>query len=191
MRLETPSSDRAAEASLRPAAPGDLTAVQSIYGFYVARSTATFEETLPDLDEMAQRFEAIVGRGLPFLVAEAAGSIAGFAYAAPFRQRSAYRYTVEDSIYVRDGMDGRGIGRALLAAVIDACEALDCRQMIAVIGDFGQRPFDPIARRPRFPAGRNAPRRRLQVRALDRQRLHATAAWRRRSVAATGLILQS
>lgn len=135
MRLEAPSSDRAAKASLRPAAPGDLAAVQSIYGFYVARSTATFEETLPDLDEMAQRFEAIAGRGLPFLVAEAAGTIAGFAYAAPFRQRSAYRYTVEDSIYVRDGMDGRGIGRALLGAVIDACEALDYRQMIAVIGD--------------------------------------------------------
>lgn len=136
MSLETPPSGLArGSIALRPAAAADLAAIQAIYAVYVAESTATFEETLPDLAELAQRREAIVARGLPYLVAEAQGAVAGFAYAAPFRLRTAYRYTVEDSIYVRDGMDGRGIGRTLLQAVIDACTALDYRQMIAVIGD--------------------------------------------------------
>ena len=86
---------------------------------------------------LERRRAAVAERGLPFLVAEADGRVLGFAYAAPFRPRAAYRYTVEDSVYVAPDATGRGVGRAVLAAVLDACEAIDLRQVVAVIGDSG------------------------------------------------------
>jgi phosphinothricin acetyltransferase len=101
----------------------------------VLHGLATFEEEPPSIEELAGRFRDVTGRGLPYLVAEAGGVVAGFGYCAPYRLRSAYRYTLEDSIYVRHDMTGRGVGRALLEELIRRCERLGYRQIIAVIGD--------------------------------------------------------
>ena len=119
---------------VRLADPGDAAALARIYGHHVTHGLGTFEEQPPDAAEMAARVSAVTTLGLPYLVAERDG-ILGFAYVAPFRPRGAYRHTVEDSVYVAPGAAGRGVGKALLAAVIDRCEALDLRQMLAVIGD--------------------------------------------------------
>jgi phosphinothricin acetyltransferase len=97
--------------------------------------TASFELEPPDLDEMQLRWRAIVSAGLPYLVAQVSGCVAGYAYAGPYRPRAAYRDTVEDSIYLRPDMSGCGYGRKLLAALIEACEALGLRQMVGVVGD--------------------------------------------------------
>jgi L-amino acid N-acyltransferase YncA len=120
---------------IRDATDDDMAAVQAIYAFYVSRTAASFEEEVPSIDEMKARRLSVTGRGLPFLVAVEEGEVLGYTYAGPFRQRSAYRYTVEDSIYVAPFVVRRGIGRVLLAALIERCTALGYRQMIAVIGD--------------------------------------------------------
>jgi phosphinothricin acetyltransferase len=120
---------------LRPACVSDLGAIQAIYAAHVLTGTGTFEEIPPDVAEMATRYEATTGRGLPYLVAEGEEGLRGFAYAAPYRLRSGYRFTVEDSIYLHTDAMGRGIGRALLAELVDRCTGLGLRQMIAVIGD--------------------------------------------------------
>ncbi len=120
---------------LREAADSDLAAIRDIYAHYVATSLASFEETPPDAAEMARRRRELLARGLPFLVAEADGAVVGFAYAAPYRLRSAYRFTVEDSIYVAPGALGRGIGQMLLKGLVARCAELGYRQMVAVIGD--------------------------------------------------------
>ncbi|MGI9169300.1 MAG: GNAT family N-acetyltransferase [Caulobacteraceae bacterium] len=120
---------------VRPATAGDAAAVAAIYGHHVLHGAGTFEEEPPDLAETARRLGAVTAFGLPFLVAEKDGEVAGFAYAAPFRPRAAYRYTVEDSVYVAPGLLRAGIGRALLAGVIAASEARGLRQMMTVIGD--------------------------------------------------------
>ncbi len=112
-----------------------MAAVRDIYAHYVLRSLATFEETPPTLDEMFARRRASVELGLPYLVAEARGEILGFAYAAAYRARPAYRFTIEDSVYVAEGMSGRGIGSALLGELIARCERGPWRQMLAVVGD--------------------------------------------------------
>ncbi len=121
---------------LRPAQPEDIPAVQAIYAHHVLHGLGTFEEIPPTQAEMANRCAAVVERGLPWLVAEE-GEVLGYAYAGPFRTRAAYRFTVEDSVYVADAARGKGIGRALLAAVISECEAMGLRQLIGVIGDSG------------------------------------------------------
>jgi L-amino acid N-acyltransferase YncA len=121
--------------AIRPASAADLAAVVAIYAHYVETSTATFEETVPTRAEMELRWRAVVERGLPFFVAARDGDVVGYAYAALFRQRTAYRFTVEDSIYVRADFGGRGLGRRLLRAVIADCTAGGYRQMVAVIGD--------------------------------------------------------
>lgn len=114
----------------------DLPGLHAIYAEAVATGTASFELTPPDLAEMGRRRDALLSAGYPFLVAEAAdGTVAGYAYAGPFRPRPAYRLTVEDSIYVAPAHQGRGLGRVLLEALIARCEAQGLRQMIAVIGD--------------------------------------------------------
>ena len=123
--------------TLRPATTGDLAAIQAIYAHHVLTGLGTFEETPPTVDEMAGRFAAVRDRGLPWLVAEEDGRVLGYAYAGAFRPRAAYRYTVEDSIYVAPDASGRGLGRSLLQALIADCEALGLRQMAAVIGDSG------------------------------------------------------
>jgi len=120
---------------IRPAAPADLGAVRDIYAHHVLHGLASFEEEPPSREEIARRHQDVVGRGLPWLVAEFGDAIAGYGYCAPYRTRSAYRYSLEDSVYVRHDMHGRGIGTALLAELIGRCEVLGYRQLIAVIGD--------------------------------------------------------
>jgi len=122
---------------VRPAAPADLEAVQAIYAHHVRHGLGTFEEVAPPLEEIGRRHAAVRALSLPWLVAEVDGRVAGYAYAGPFRTRAAYRYTVEDSVYVAPEAQGRGLGRALLGAVIADCEAMGLRQMAAVIGDSG------------------------------------------------------
>jgi phosphinothricin acetyltransferase len=124
---------------LRPAEDGDLPAVQAIYARHVLHGTASFEEVPPDLAEMARRREEIRARGLPYLVAVAGGRVLGYAYAAPYRARVAYRFTLEDSIYLADEAVGRGLGRRLLDRLIADGTALGYRQMAAVIGDSANR----------------------------------------------------
>lgn len=109
--------------------------VQAIYAHFVSHGRASFEEVPPDLAEMRRRREAVEAAGLPYLVAVQAGAILGYAYATAYRPRRAYRFTVENSVYVAPDGHGRGTGSRLLAAVIAACEAGPWRQMVAVIGD--------------------------------------------------------
>lgn len=113
----------------------DLAAIAAIYAAAVLHGTASFELEPPSEEEMRRRRAALIGAGYPYLVAERDGTILGYAYAGAYRTRPAYRATVEDSIYVALGSQGQGVGRALLNALIAACEAQDFRQMIAVIGD--------------------------------------------------------
>jgi phosphinothricin acetyltransferase len=120
---------------LRAAAESDVAAIAAIYAHHVRTGTATFELDAPDTAEMVRRWREVTTRGLPYLVAIAGGQVTGYAYAAPYRPRPAYRFTVEDSIYVRPDAQGRGVGRALLAELIDASARAGARQMIAVIGD--------------------------------------------------------
>lgn len=122
---------------IRTAGAADAEALAAIYGHHVLNGFGTFEEVPPTAEEMARRREAVAARGLPYLVAEDAGQVVGFAYASPFRPRPAYRYTVEDSVYVAPDRMGQGVGRAALSAVLEACEALGVRQVVAVIGDSG------------------------------------------------------
>ena len=121
--------------TIRPATAADIPAITTIYAFEVREKTASFELTAPDEAEMMRRFTAISGGGFPYLVAEAGGRIAGYAYAGPYRPRPAYRYTVENSVYLDPAFYRRGIGSALLRELIAQCTAHGYRQMIAVIGD--------------------------------------------------------
>jgi len=121
--------------SLRAATPEDFAAITKIYADHVSAGTATFEIEPPDLPEMLRRWREVTERGLPYLVATHGDVVAGYAYAGAYRPRPAYRYTVEDSIYLRPDCVGQGIGRALLAALIAGCERAGARQMVAVIGD--------------------------------------------------------
>jgi L-amino acid N-acyltransferase YncA len=120
---------------VRPAAPPDLPAIQAIYAHHVRHGLASFEEEPPPLDEIRRRFDDVTRRGLPYLVADFGGSVAGYGYCAPYRARSAYRYALEDSVYVRPDVQGRGVGGALLAELIRRCETAGYRQLVAIIGD--------------------------------------------------------
>jgi phosphinothricin acetyltransferase len=122
---------------VRPATEADADALAAIYGDAVLNGFGTFEEVAPTAADMDARRRAVQDRGLPYLVAEEDGVVLGFAYAGPFRPRAAYRYTLEDSVYVAPDAKGKGVGRAVLTAVIAACEALGVRQLMAVIGDSG------------------------------------------------------
>jgi L-amino acid N-acyltransferase YncA len=119
---------------VRAASEADMAAVRDIYAHHVLHSLATFEETPPTLEDMLARRRASVDLGLPYLVAEAGTEILGFAYAAAYRPRPAYRFAVEDSIYVADGLGGQGIGSALLGELIARCETGPWRQMVAIVG---------------------------------------------------------
>ncbi|GAA3843163.1 GNAT family N-acetyltransferase [[Pseudomonas] carboxydohydrogena] len=121
--------------TIRPATAADIPAITAIYAFEVREKTASFEMTPPDEAEMMRRFAAITGGGFPYLVADVGGHVAGYAYAGPYRPRPAYRYTVENSVYLDPAYYRRGIGRALLDELIAQCTAHGYRQMIAVIGD--------------------------------------------------------
>lgn len=121
--------------TLRPSTDADIGACAEIYREAVRHGTGTFELEEPDDAEMGTRRAAILAQGLPWLVAERAGTVLGYAYANQFRPRRAYRFCVEDSIYLAPAARGRGVGRLLLAELIARCEALGIRQMLAVIGD--------------------------------------------------------
>lgn len=120
---------------LRPSTTADLPAITRIYSWAVAEGTGTFELDRPDEAEMARRREDVLAKGLPWLVAEREGRTLGYAYANHFRPRRAYRFCLEDSIYVDPAAQGQGIGRVLLAELLAQCEARGARQMLAVIGD--------------------------------------------------------
>jgi phosphinothricin acetyltransferase len=127
---------RPAPVTIRDSQADDIPAITAIYARYVTASLATFDEVAPSPEEMAQRRTDLLAMGLPFIVAaEPGGRLAGYAYAAKFRLRSAYRFTLEDSIYVDPSAIRRGIGSALLRTLIERCTALGHRQMVAVIGD--------------------------------------------------------
>ena len=123
---------------LRDARDDDMGAVQAIYAHHVLHGTASFEEEPPPLAEMQRRRADVLARGLPYLVAEVDGRIAGYSYATPYRARSAYRFSIENSVYVDHARHRAGIGRALLTELIARCERGDWRQMIAIIGDSEQ-----------------------------------------------------
>jgi len=120
---------------IRPSTAADLPAMARIYGHAVQYGTGTFELEAPDEAEMARRRDAVLANGLPWLVAERAGQVLGYAYANHFRPRRAYRFCVEDSIYLDEQSCGHGVGRVLLAELLAQCEARGARQMLAVIGD--------------------------------------------------------
>lgn len=121
--------------TIRPARDDDLPAIHAIYHHAVIHGTASFELEPPDLAEMARRRRTLLDESYPYLAAERDGVMLGYAYAGPYRPRPAYRATVEDSIYIHPDAAGQGLGKALLSSLLGACEALGCRQMMAVIGD--------------------------------------------------------
>lgn len=120
---------------VRDATAGDLPAITALYGLNVETGAASFETGPPPVAEMAARQAAVTGLGLPWLVAEIDGAFAGYGYAGAFRPRPGYRFAVEDTVYVEPARRGRGVGKALLTALIDRCAAMGLRQMVAVIGD--------------------------------------------------------
>src|SRR5277367_4544855 len=120
---------------IRPTSAADLPSITEIYAHEVCQGTATFELVPPDLAEMTRRFRALIDGGFPYFVATLEGRVVGYAYASVYRPRPAYRFTVENSVYVRPAIHRRGIGRQLLQRLIAECEVRGFRQMIAVIGD--------------------------------------------------------
>ena len=147
---------------VRAAVPADAGPVAAIFAHYVATSVATFEEVAPTAADWRQRLGELAARNLPFLVAEAAatgggvaragvagggGPVCGFAYASPWRPKSAYRHTVEDTVYLSPGCTGRGIGSALLGTLLAGCAAAGARQVIAVIADTGSDASAALHRR--------------------------------------------
>ena len=123
--------------TIRDAAPADIPAIHAIYAHHVLHGLASFEEVPPPVEEMRARFDAIVSAGKPYIVAEVYGGVAGYGYASAYRTRSAYRYTLENSVYVAEGMRGKGVGSALLRTLVERCQRGPWRQMLAIIGDSG------------------------------------------------------
>ncbi len=120
---------------IRAALPSDLPEIQSIYAHHVLTGTGTFEEEPPSVEEIAERFRATTGRGWSWRVATDATGVLGYGYYTQFRDRSAYRFAVEDSVYVRQDVRGQGVGKALVRQLIEDATSAGFRQMIAVIGD--------------------------------------------------------
>jgi L-amino acid N-acyltransferase YncA len=125
---------------VRDSRDSDLPAITAIYGHAVRFGTASFEYDPPDIDDMARRRVDILDKGFPYLIAEQNGAVVGYAYANTYRTRPAYRFAVEDSIYIAPDQQGRGVGRMLLPALLTRCAALDLRLVIAVIGDSASAP---------------------------------------------------
>lgn len=135
--MTSPALEGQHDIVIRSTTEADVVAIQAIYAHHVLHGLATFEEIPPTLDEMLARRAAVIERGLPYLSAEMDGAVVGYSYASAYRPRPAYRHTVEDSVYIAEGHYGLGIGRMLLATLIERCEAGPWRQMIAIIGDSG------------------------------------------------------
>ncbi len=123
--------------TVRDALAADFQVIAALYAHHVQTGLASFEEVPPSADEMLRRFQGVRARGLPWRVAEFDGRLAGYCYASPYHARSAYRFTVQDSVYVAEDCIGRGVGTVLLQDVIEICTARGYRQMIAVVGDSG------------------------------------------------------
>ena len=134
------------DVTIRPATPADIPTITRIYAHAVQNGTATFELEPPDEAEMTRRMTALLDGNFPYLAAENGGALAGYAYAGLYRPRPAYRFTVEDSIYIDPNAQRRGVGRALLKRLILECEKRGFRQMIAVIGDSAQVPSIEVHR---------------------------------------------
>jgi L-amino acid N-acyltransferase YncA len=130
-----PTEGESTGMDIRDATEADVPDMQAIYAHHVLHGTGTFEEDPPSVEEMLARFHKVVDRGCVWLVAADATGVLGYGYYAQFRDRSAYRFTVEDSIYVREDVRGQGVGKALVARLIELATAAGLRQMIAVIGD--------------------------------------------------------
>jgi phosphinothricin acetyltransferase len=142
--------------------------VAAIFAHYVTTSVTTFEEVPPTAAHWRQRRDDLAGQNLPFLVAEAEAAVCGFAYASPWRPKPAYRHTVEDTVYVSPGSTGRGLGGALLGALLAGCEQAGARQVIAVIADTGSDASAALHRRFGFTqAGRLTGVGRKQGRWID------------------------
>ena len=120
---------------IRPSTPADLPAITAIYAWNVLHGTGTFELDVPEQTEISRRRDDVLSKGLPWLVAERDGDLLGYAYANHFRPRRAYRFCLEDSVYLAEAAQGQGVGTLLLAELMARCEALGARQMLAVIGD--------------------------------------------------------
>jgi len=135
---------------VRDASEADVAAIRDIYAHHVLHGLATFEEVPPSVEEMALRRSAVLALGLPYLAAEEQGQVVGYAYATSYRPRPAYRYTIEDSVYVAHGLGRRGIGGALLGTLIARCERGPWRQMLAVIGDSANQASIAVHRRMGF-----------------------------------------
>jgi L-amino acid N-acyltransferase YncA len=135
---------RAPTLVIRDAGDSDIAAVAAIYAHHVRQGLASFEEVPPSIEEIAARRSSVLCAGLPYLAAELDGRVVGYSYATAYRPRPAYRFTVEDSVYVAEGLGGRGIGGALLKALVARCEAGPWRQMLAIIGN-GDRNAGSIA----------------------------------------------
>ena len=133
--MSTENPKTTASLLIRPSTDADIAAIQAIYADNVLHGTGTFETEVPDAAEIARRRAEVLGRQLPYLVAEREGVVLGYAYANYFRPRMAYRFCLEDSVYLRPDAKGQGIGKLLLVELIARCEAAGARQMLAVIGD--------------------------------------------------------
>jgi phosphinothricin acetyltransferase len=140
---------------LRPSRPEDVAAITAIYAHAVRTGTGSFEIDPPEVAEMARRRQDVLAKGLPYLVAETAAGVMGYAYASPFRPRPAYRFSVENSVYVHPEARGQGLGALLLAELIARCTDWGARQMLAVIGDSANAASVALHTRLGFtPAGR-------------------------------------
>jgi L-amino acid N-acyltransferase YncA len=128
------------EFSIRTATLADVPAIHDIYAFHVQHGLASWELTPPTPEELRTRMNNLIEQGYPYFVAEIDSSVVGYTYAGAYRPRPGYRYTVENSVYIRPGYQRQGLGRLLLAHLIKTCEALGYRQMVAVIGDSGNMP---------------------------------------------------
>jgi len=144
--MKTTAKEKAASAStlksrviVEDANETDIVAVREIYAHHVRNGLASFEENAPSLEEMRARHAQASRQGLPYLVAKLGGRVVGYAHASPYRARSAYRFSIENSVYVRDGMAGTGIGGVLLDALLARCDNGPWRQMVAIIGDSGNK----------------------------------------------------
>jgi L-amino acid N-acyltransferase YncA len=121
--------------AVRRCTDGDVAAVSEIYAYHVRHGLASFEIEPPNEDEMRKRRADVISKGFPYFVAECQGEVVGYAYASSFRARPGYRYTAENSVYLRPGWEGRGIGKRLMIALLAECETIGLRQIVAVIGD--------------------------------------------------------
>jgi L-amino acid N-acyltransferase YncA len=154
---------------IRPAGRADAGPIAAIFAHYVTTTVTTFEEVPPTAADWGRRLEELAAASLPFLVAEDdGGAVAGYAYASPWRPKPAYRHTVEDTVYISPGLTGRGLGRALLEALLAGCEQAGARQVIAVIADTGSDASSALHRRCGFTdAGRLAAVGRKHGRWID------------------------